>query len=88
MLSFSADQSLQKGNETILADAMESLLAAIYLDKGMDITRNFILERLIPLLTNEMVMKDTNFKSILLELVQSEGKESPKYSLIFWSLNS
>ncbi len=82
MLSFSADQSLQKGNETILADAMESLLAAIYLDKGIDITRNFILERLIPLLTNEMVMKDTNFKSILLELVQSEGKESPKYSLI------
>ena len=81
-LSFSAEQSLQKGNETILADAMEAIIAAIYLDSGLEDTREFILEKLIPMLTNELVMKDSNFKSILLELVQSQGKESPKYSVI------
>jgi ribonuclease-3 len=81
-LSFSAGQSLQKGNETIMADAMEAIIAAIYLDSGIDETRKFVLETMIPILTNEKMMKDTNFKSILLELVQSEGKESPKYTLI------
>lgn len=82
LLSFSADQSLQKGNETILADAMESIIAAIYLDSGLQQARSFILDRLVPMLTNEMIMKDSNFKSILLELVQSQGKEAPKYSVV------
>jgi len=82
LLSFSAEQSLQKGNETILADAMEAVIAAIYLDSGLQQARAFILEKLIPMLTNEMIMKDSNFKSILLELVQSQGKEAPRYSVI------
>ena len=52
------------------------------MDSGLQDAREFILERLVPLLTNEIIMKDSNFKSILLELVQSQGKEAPKYSVI------
>ena len=79
MVSFSASQSLQKGNETMLSDAMEAIIAAIYLDSGMETAEKFIVQMMLPIMMNEQVMKDTNFKSILLELVQSEGKEPPRY---------
>ncbi len=79
MVSFSAGQSLQKGNETMLADAIESVIAAMYLDSGIENAEKFIIQSMLPIMMNEQLMKDTNFKSILLELVQSEGKEAPKY---------
>lgn len=79
MLSFSAAKSLESGSKSILSDAMEAIIGAIYLERGFESARVFITEKLIPLLMNKSIMVDTNYKSILLETVQSFGKPSPKY---------
>lgn len=81
-VSFSARGSIQNGSETILADTVEALIAAVYLDQGFDAARSFIISRiLMPLMHNESAMRDSNFKSQLLEYVQSRGSTAPQYVL-------
>lgn len=82
LLSFSATQSLSKGNESMLADALEAIIAAIYLDAGLETARHFIEDTLLPIMINESLMQDTNFKSILLEYVQAQGKSAPRYMVV------
>ncbi|MFN4768736.1 MAG: ribonuclease III [Candidatus Kapaibacterium sp.] len=82
LLSFSANQSLNKGNESILADCLEAVLAAIYLDSGLSVARQFVEDTLMPIMISESLMQDTNFKSILLEYVQAQGNYSPRYAVV------
>lgn len=81
-LSYSAQQSLQRGNDGMLSDAMESLIAAVYLDQGFDEARRFVVEKLLPIMVSESLVHDTNYKSILLELVQAQGAQSPRYLVV------
>jgi len=81
-ISHSAAKTVQAGNETILADAMEAIIAAVYLDLGLESARNFVINKMLPLIVNESLLDDTNYKSRLLELVQAEGKKSPEYIVI------
>jgi ribonuclease-3 len=70
----------EKGFDTILADAYEAIIAAQYLDGGMDVAKNFILTRLTSALANGYLkVSDQNFKSELLELSQAQGKGIPRY---------
>jgi ribonuclease-3 len=70
----------EKGFDTILADAYEAIIAAQYLDGGMDVAKNFILTRLTSALSNGYLnVSDQNFKSELLELSQAKGKGIPRY---------
>jgi len=75
-------------NETshIYGDVFEALIGAIYLDKGYEITRNFILKKIIAeyIDINELECIDTNFKSRLIEWgqknktnIEFETKENP-----------
>ena len=82
MMSFSAEKSLIQGSSSILADALEAIIAAIYLDSGLEAARKFVVNSLLPILMSKRVMKDTNYKSILLEEVQALGKESPVYRVL------
>lgn len=82
MLSYSAEKSLRSGSESILGDGMEAIIAAIYLDSGYYSARNFVINSLLPIMMNQNVMIDKNFKSILLETVQAQGKNSPNYEVI------
>jgi len=82
MMSYSAEKSVEQGCNSILADTVESLIGAIYLDSGMDEAKNFIINSLLPIQMNNSVMQDTNYKSILLEKVQAESKESPRYLVL------
>ncbi len=82
LLSFSASQSLSKGNESILADCLEAVLAAVYLDSGLQVARQFVEDTLMPIMISESLMQDTNFKSILLEYVQAQGSLSPRYMVV------
>ena len=81
-LSFSASKSLESGSTSMLSDAMEAIIAAIYIDKGIESAKLFIINGLLPLLMNKTIMVDTNYKSSLLETVQSFGKPSPKYQVL------
>lgn len=67
----------------LLADVFESLVAAIYLDGGLDAAKNFVLEHLWPEI--EQVVEGSqgnNFKSILQQVAQREFGATPQYSLL------
>ncbi|MBK7987320.1 MAG: ribonuclease III [Ignavibacteria bacterium] len=78
-LSPSAGKSLKDGNDTMLADLLEAIIAAIYLDSGMEQTKKFIGDILIPAILHSPEMQVKNYKSILLEIVQADGFFAPRY---------
>ncbi|MBQ3021322.1 MAG: ribonuclease III [Bacilli bacterium] len=67
-------------NETIVADIFEAVLAVIYLDKGYDVAKKYVLDIVLPYInTNHVFLSD--YKSHLQEMVQTE-KKSLEYVLI------
>ena len=67
----------------LLADVFESLVAAIYLDGGLDAARPFILKYLGPEI--EEVAEGAhagNFKSLLQQVAQREYNATPQYLLL------
>ncbi len=69
--------------ESILADTLEALIGAIYLDAGMDVAR----ERVVAWLANELqglTLVDTNKdpKTRLQEFLQSRACELPRYEVV------
>jgi ribonuclease III len=69
--------------DSLLADALEALFAALYLDAGLDTTRD-IARRLftsdIVSLPSDLSFHD--YKTTLQEMAQAEGKSLPFYRLI------
>ena len=67
--------------DSILADAFESVLAAIYLDGGMEEARKFVLRFVLPELEHrdDEVFKD--YKTALQEIIQRNPEESVTYIL-------
>lgn len=65
----------------ILADALESLIAALYEDQGLEAVREFILKHLGPYVNPRRLLRlDPNPKSTLQELSQKKWKKVPEYS--------
>ena len=83
LLSNSAVQSIDSGSESILADAFEAILGAIYLDGGADAARKFVHRTL---LADQVVLNsaqtDDNYKSALLEYSQRNSLGIPRYSVL------
>jgi ribonuclease-3 len=71
-----------KGSDTILADAFEAIVAALYLDGGIEAARRFIHVQVDNALTEGFLDERANFKSALLELTQAQGNGIPRYSLV------
>src|SRR5438128_1007957 len=67
----------------LLADVFESLVAAIYLDGGLEAAREFILRHLMPEIEREAAgAQGSNFKSILQQVAQREFGATPRYDLL------
>lgn len=68
---------------SVTSDAMESVIAAIYLDGGFSEAKNFVLKWLAPYIVESACHggRDTDYKTTLQEYCQSRGK-TPKYTLI------
>ncbi|MDO3628487.1 ribonuclease III [Mucilaginibacter sp. BT774] len=62
---------------SLLGDAFEALIGAIYLDKGYDFTKNFLLSHIIKphIDIHKLEQTETNFKSKLIEWCQRHGKD-------------
>jgi ribonuclease III len=81
------EKSGGRGKTALLVDALEAILAAIYLDGGFEVVRKFILQHVIE---PELARMDsgggalpvTDFKSALQEAVQSLGMPQPAYVLV------
>ncbi|MVZ67661.1 ribonuclease III [Sphingobacterium sp. DK4209] len=62
---------------SLLGDAFEALIGAVYLDKGYNFTREFLLSRIIKphVDIHTLEITETNFKSRLIEWCQHSGKD-------------
>ena len=62
---------------SLLGDAFEALIGAIYLDKGYDFTRHFLVNHIIKshIDIHRLEQTETNFKSKLIEWCQRHGKD-------------
>lgn len=68
---------------SIVSDAVESVIAAVYLDGGLEAARKMILRLIYS--RKEFICADDsqhNFKGELLELVQGKGGGMPRYDVI------
>jgi ribonuclease-3 len=68
-----------KGKPSILADAFEAILAAVFLDGGLDEAAKIVL-RFIP--RNESFEKAKDYKTTLQEVIQRNREEHIEYVLI------
>lgn len=76
-------QSAGQGKESILANAFEAVIAAIYLDGGYDSVRNTISRHFSPLIDRDIAStKHSDYKSQLQELVQTTHGITPSYTVI------
>lgn len=66
---------------SLLGDAFEALIGAVYLDKGYDFTRNFLVNHIIKshIDIHTLEQTETNFKSKLIEWCQRHGKDIAFY---------
>lgn len=84
-IRMSKGEELTGGRErvSLLADCMEAVLAAIYLDKGLDAVKNFITKNFIAIIekaiNNEIVL---DYKTKLQEILQKQGDVNIKYDLV------
>jgi ribonuclease-3 len=81
-LFLSKEEDLAGGRDrtSIVGDAFEALLGAIYLDGGMAASERFVQRTLLADI--DKIVSDgnyLNFKSVLLEHMQSEGQGHPRY---------
>lgn len=78
-----AEQGLadrQRYPRSLISDAYEALVGALYLDGGLEEARRFVLSSLGPeLQAAEQSEHPPNYKSILQEKLQSEGHAPPVY---------
>ena len=68
---------------SLLADVFESLVAAIYLDGGMEVAKTFILKHIAPEI--ELAAggeSGFNYKSVLQQVAQREHGTTPTYQLM------
>ncbi len=88
-LGRSEEMSGGRSKKTLLVDALEALIAAVYLDGGIDAVRQFVAAHVLdaPFTGDAEAGTDVqpaivNFKSALQELAQSRKLPQPRYAIV------
>ncbi len=77
------NKSMLNNSKSIISDAVESLIGAIYLDSGMRPCIKFVIKYLVePIIKDGEYLVDENFKSQLLEYAQGRKLKVPTYHVI------
>jgi ribonuclease-3 len=81
------EKSGGRSKTALLVDALEAILAAIYLDGGFEVAREFVLRNILEPELQRMerqggTLPMTDFKSALQEAVQGLGLPQPAYVLV------
>lgn len=83
IMSKGEEQTGGRTRNSILADCVEAIIAAVYLDKGLEVVKSFILENFMPIIkkaiSNEIIL---DYKTKLQELLQKNGEVFISYDLI------
>ena len=85
LILLSAEEEKSGGREraSIISDAMEAVIGAMYLDSGLEAATRFINKVIIS--RSDELLADTsqrNYKGELLEYLQSRGQEPPYYEVV------
>lgn len=78
LLSRNEESSGGKKRASLLANVFEALIGALYLDRGFEVTRCFILQFLSKLRR----VVDIDYKSKLQEIIQQKLKNTPDYRIV------
>ncbi len=81
LLGHGEEQGGGRGRASILADAVESVIAASFLDGGMEAARRFI-DRFVLCYVPETKLVNVDYKTALQELVQQKKNQSLGYQLV------
>ena len=80
------DKGFVKSNkrawQNLLANTVEALIGAVYVDGGMPAATDFFNRHFSTLLNDGGVMAHTNFKALLQEYLQSRSQSVPRYETI------
>ena len=81
------EKSGGRNKATLVVDALEAILAALYLDGGWTAARDFILRVIVEPELADMNLETSaipvmDFKSALQEKLQAEGMRQPVYALV------
>lgn len=72
-----------RARKTLLANALEAVIAAIHLDGGIDAARRFVEQHVLAgLMTLESSFATLNHKSVLQERTQALGMPVPRYATV------
>lgn len=71
-----------RDKDTILADAVEAVLGAIYVESGFDTARDVVLKLWAPLLKEQRPQMGADAKTALQEWAQGRGLALPQYSVV------
>lgn len=84
-IRMSKGEEITGGREraALLADAVEAVIAAVYLDKGMDAARDFVVRNFLEVIEmankNEIVL---DYKTSLQEILQENGEIEIRYEMV------
>jgi ribonuclease-3 len=67
---------------SILADCVEAIIAAMYLDGGIEVAKGFIYEHILSDVGTEMQKHVSDYKTALQELIQKKGDRIIEYHII------
>ena len=88
-LGRSEEMSGGRAKKTLLVDALEAVIAAMYLDGGVDPVRHFVAAHVLDApfdgdeaAGTEIALSLTNYKSALQELAQSRKLPQPRYVIV------
>ena len=82
------EKSGGRSKNALLVNALEALIAALFLDAGLDTAHQFIVQRILQPALDELQKKGagsvpvTDYKSALQEIVHSSGRPQPRYSVV------
>lgn len=85
MLVLGRGEQLSGGREkpAIIADCVEAVIGAYYLDSGYDKVKNFVLDFIIPEIRKVQQNKgNMDYKTMLQEFFQKQSKQCPFYELV------
>lgn len=71
-----------RGMHSALENVYESIVGALYLDAGYEVTHDFVHKTLEPYMTPEIARKPISPKSRLQEVTQRDMKCAPEYKLV------
>ncbi len=68
--------------DSLLADAFEAILAAMYLDGGMEVAKSHVMRFILPELESKCVDTFKDYKTTLQEIIQKNPDERLSYVLV------